>query len=92
MFLIWVHSYANTHKRIGLWLEDCDFEAHKGRGQAWLTRDKTKAKRFAEKGDAFEFWTTVPKRMPRRPDGKPNKPLTAYSVEILPEGEDPMNF
>ena len=33
---------------------------------------------------ALEAWRRVSARAPVRPDGKPNRPLTAYTVEVLP--------
>lgn len=32
---------------------------------------------------AFELWRKVDDRTPLRPDGKPNRPLTAFTVEIV---------
>ena len=34
--------------------------------------------------EALETWNKVDIRNPTRPDGRPNKPLTAYTVEISP--------
>lgn len=87
--LIWVHSMASTGESVRHWLADFDAEAYKGRGVATFTDIKENAKRFDDKGAAFDYWRQVSKRRPRREDGKPNRPLTAYSIEILPEDEDP---
>jgi hypothetical protein len=39
--------------------------------------------------DAFELWRSVDKRQPWRPDGKPNRPFTAFTVEFDQyEGEE----
>lgn len=89
MYLMWVHSLASSGERIGLWLEDFDADAHGGRGQASLTHDKARARHFRSSTDAFAFWRQVSRRQPVRHDGKPNRPLTAYSIELLPETEDP---
>ena len=35
--------------------------------------------------DATECYRQVCQRNPTRPDGKPNRPLTAFTVAILPE-------
>jgi hypothetical protein len=43
-----------------------------------------KAKQFESGEAAIQFWLQPSKLRPVRPDGKPNRPLTAYSVEILP--------
>lgn len=45
------------------------------------TPDLDKATRW-EAGQALEVWRAVDSRNPVRPDGKPNRPLTAFSVEI----------
>jgi hypothetical protein len=34
--------------------------------------------------EAFELWRSIDKRKPWRPDGKPNRPFTAFSVEFNP--------
>jgi hypothetical protein len=68
----------------GQWLEDFDFEAHGGQGYGTFTADKSRAKTFDNFGDAAAFWNTISKTTPRRPDGRPNKPLTALSVSIDP--------
>lgn len=44
--------------------------------------DPAKAKRFKNKVDAWQFWNIQSDKVPFRPDGKPNKPLTAFTVEI----------
>lgn len=67
---------------ITFYLEKCDFEAEDGRGKADWTTNPNKAKRFADKAEAFEYWQTQSKTHPTRPDGRPNRPLTAYTVEI----------
>lgn len=39
---------------------------------------------FADKKEAMEFWKQPSKTHPiRSTDGKPNRPLTAYTVEII---------
>ena len=53
-----------------------------GLGELVTTRDLGEAKQFASTEEAMEFWQQQSKRVPLRPDGRPNKPLTAYTVEI----------
>lgn len=60
-------------------------DAHDGIGYGEWTNDLAKAKRFAGHQEAFEFWRKPSRIRPRRPDGKPNRPMTCVSVEILPE-------
>lgn len=45
------------------------------------TNDLTKARKFATKEEAFEVWRTP---IGKRADGKPDRPLTAFSVGIQP--------
>lgn len=58
-----------------------------GRGDLVVTHDTLAAKRFPDFIDAVSFWKQQSKRNPLRPDGKPNRPLTAYTVtfENAPE-------
>lgn len=53
-----------------------------GRGSVDLTRDPNEAKRFTSIADAAEYYQRVSETVPVRPDGRPNRPLTAYTVEI----------
>ena len=48
----------------------------------YLFTDKVrKAQKFADVKEAFDFLRTQSTRMPLRPhDGKPNRPLTAFTV------------
>jgi hypothetical protein len=43
------------------------------------------ALRFDSGTDATECWRQVCKRNPTRPDGQPNRPLSAFTVTIAPE-------
>ncbi len=46
------------------------------------TKDVGRARRWATGGEALAFWRQVCQREPTRIDGKPNRPLTAFTVEI----------
>ncbi len=48
------------------------------------TPDREKAKVFETFEQAHACWTQVCEREPVRPDGKPNRPLTAFTVAIEP--------
>jgi hypothetical protein len=61
-----------------------DFEGAEGRGELHWTADRTEAMRFDGAGAALEFWKTQSVTVPLRPDGKPNRPLTAFTIEIVP--------
>jgi hypothetical protein len=66
----------------GEYLEFYDPEAFDGRGSILWTEDKSKAMQFTIEG-AFELYNAVPRCHPiRLTDGKPNKPLTAYTIRI----------
>lgn len=45
------------------------------------TPDRAKALKLSAR-DAFELWRKVDERNPVRSDGRPNRPLTAFTVEI----------
>jgi hypothetical protein len=64
------------------YLESYDIEDYGGRGSAAWAQDKNKAMRFTSVAHAMRVWNTQSKTMPIRADGKPNKPLTAFTVEI----------
>lgn len=44
------------------------------------TPDISEAMRFDDFAELHEVWTLVDARDPVRPDGKPNRPLTAFTV------------
>lgn len=53
-----------------------------GLGDLIVTTDRNQAMQFATTERALAFWRQQSKLVPYRPDGKPNRPLTAYTVEI----------
>lgn len=63
-------------------LKSADFEAHGGRGFMTFTEDIDRAMTFPDATAAITFWRTQSKTVPKRPDGRPNRPLTALTVEI----------
>jgi hypothetical protein len=67
--------------RHGPYLVSSDPDAFDGRGHDSWSYDLAKAKRFATFTDAMECWKAQSRVRPFRPDGKPNRPMTAYSVE-----------
>lgn len=66
----------------GKYLEWHDVDAHGGRGADRWTSDVSKALRFNSFQDAMACWKQQSKKVPLRDDGKPNRPLTAYSVMV----------
>jgi len=62
------------------YLEDYDPDAHGGRGAIWMTHDIAKALRFPDRASVFALWRHTSNARPLRDDGKPSRPLTAYSL------------
>lgn len=69
--------------RPGAWVRTYDPEGHDGQGDATWTMDPNEALAFPTPQAAFRTWRAIPECKPLRPDGLPNRPLTAYTVEIL---------
>jgi hypothetical protein len=59
-----------------------DHNGEFGRGAGTFDPRKDYALRFDSGAAAMEFWARVASRYQTRDDGLPNKPLTAYTVEI----------
>ena len=59
-------------------------DANNGRGLITACSSKIEAKRFKTTADAHSFWMTQSTIDPVRPDGQPNRPLTAFTIEIIP--------
>lgn len=82
--IIGVAGFPDTpFAELGKYVESCDFEAYGGRGNVKVTTEVGKAKAFPSVAAAQDYWRTPSKVDPVRPDGKLNRPLTAYTVEIL---------
>ncbi len=64
------------------WLKSYDPEAHDGRGATEFTDKVDEAMTFPDLAAATACLLQVPKARPVREDGKPNRPLTAYTVMI----------
>lgn len=77
-----------THPN-GKWVFRYDPEAFGGQGDAELTSKLKKAKRFPTKEAAMAFIMQQPKARPTRPDGKPNRPLLAFSLTVDPVEDKP---
>lgn len=46
----------------------------------WKVED---ARTFDTPGEYLDYWRKIPAKEPIRPDGEPNRPLTAFTVEAL---------
>lgn len=73
----------------GKYLEWSDPDGRNGLGDDRWTTDSAKAKRFATHGAAWECWRAQSRTRPVRPDGKANRPMTAYSVTIEEVSDEP---
>lgn len=58
-------------------------DGDEGRGTLSVTRRIERAKHFETQAEALACWKAQSTTHPLRPDGKPNRPLTAFTVEIL---------
>ena len=63
------------------YLESFDPEFANGQGAIDLTRDPSKALTFPTLSDVFETWRRPSATRPCRADGKPNRPLTTFTIE-----------
>jgi hypothetical protein len=66
------------------WVQTYDPDGNDGFGRVKLTTQLANALTFESPGEAFHFWRRQSTVRPLRDDGKPNRPLTAYTVEIGP--------
>jgi hypothetical protein len=75
---------SNGSSPRGLFLKAYDPEAFDGRGWAeWGTLDE--AMKFSTSGEAWMLWRGVSMTRPVRADGAPNRPLTAFTIEVADE-------
>ena len=67
----------------GAYLRADDPKAEAGQGAVLFTRDPAEAMVLTME-ESHALFRLVPKARPRRVDGKPNRPLTAFTRELLP--------
>lgn len=67
----------------GRYLASYDPDGNSGFGDLALTTDPARAKRYPSTTAAAEDYRRRSTVLPTRPDGEPNRPLTAYTVEII---------
>lgn len=72
----------------GAYLASYDPDANNGQGDAAWTADPAMALVFTSVEAACECYRAVPVNRPVRPDGKPNRPLTAFAIEFVPVTAD----
>jgi len=69
---------------VPVYLRAYDVDAHDGRGSVAMTRDIAEARTWCTQHEVMLAWMRQSTIKPLRPDGKPNRPLTAYSVAAVP--------
>lgn len=74
-------SEASQHQ--GRYVSRYDPDAHGGRGEVWTVVDPREALQFDSLVALADFHRQVSKVKPLREDGKPNRPITAYTVSIF---------
>lgn len=67
----------------GAWLASYDPEGCGGLGEALWTHDQDQAAVFTDEEWAA-LYHVVPASRPLRPDGKPNRPITRFTVLLVP--------
>lgn len=72
-------------KHDGRYLVGVDLDARGGRGTVTSSPEIRTAHRFEHAAEALEYWRRIAPRHQWRPDGEPNRPLTAYTVEVISE-------
>jgi hypothetical protein len=75
-------AHSRSNELGGTYIVAFDPDAAEGRGHAEHTYDKGKAKRFPTQEAAVEFWKQTSRVRPWRPDGKANRPLTAFHMLV----------
>ena len=68
-------------------LKSYDPDGNGGHGDIEVTLDEAEAKRYETAREALEDLRRVSTVMPLRPDGCPNRPLSAYTIEVEEEGK-----
>lgn len=66
----------------GRYVSRYDPDAHHGLGQVWTTRAPSNAIQFRTQQEAVEFYRQASSEKPIREDGRPNRPLTAFTVSV----------
>lgn len=82
--LIFVLRNEAQDTDVFLWLAEADIDANDGHGCVVFTADRTRAKAFPSPTDAAAYWRTQSTVRPLRDDGRPNRPLTTFSMMTQP--------
>lgn len=81
---MWIHEIHGTP--VNEWLATFDIEYAGGVGVFTSTPDPQQAYPFDSLADVVSAWKRVSSTMPVRPDGKPNRPLSALTIspQVIP--------
>jgi hypothetical protein len=86
-YVIKIEGYVSSDFEcpcIGMWLESFDHDVDGMSGHGTFTFKVNNAKRFDTKAEALIFWRKQSHTRPLRPDGQPNRPLTAFTISVEP--------
>jgi hypothetical protein len=85
MFAIKIVGLATGHESRfdGTFVRRFDPDARDGIGELFVTRHIGEARHFPDPTEALELWRAQSTVRPIRHDGKPNRPLTAFTVELV---------
>lgn len=64
------------------YIESCDLDFADGLGTVDVTASPHLARQFESLAAAIAYWQATSPSFPVRPDGRPNRPLTVYTVEF----------
>lgn len=76
-------EFANGTAVPGPYLKSFDHEAHNGLGFGEFTDDPALSLSFDDRVAAMAFWQRQSRVRPYRADGKPNRPMTCLTVEVV---------
>lgn len=78
------YADGSTSEHDGRYLAWWDVAANNGFGSLGTVERPADAFHFRDARNALAAWRSIPSNHPRRlSDGKPNRPLTAFSVEVI---------
>lgn len=80
----WHPSQGNCRD---MFLRTYDPDYAGGQGVVEWTSDIEKAMKFATTAEAWMLWRRTSNVRPLRADGQPNRPLTAFTIEVLNEAD-----
>lgn len=88
MYVIRIHAlegavYQGETLIPGCFVKSYKPEDYEGGGKATFTTSLEFALKFPSFMEAYHFYRSIPTNRPVRPDGEPNRPLTAFTVEIV---------